>query len=770
MLRNCWRCAASLTILTLAPWLWSAPPSVTAITPRGAPPGQAIEVVVDGKDLTPKTRLSFPFKATAELIADAKPNPAQVRFQVTVDPSVPAGIYPLLVVSEDGVSALQWFVVDPLPQVKEAENNQPHSAAQKVPFGVTITGQCSGGDVDFFRFPMKQGQRVVLETESARLGSGVLPQLRLTDGNGRFLAAADDQKLRGDSRLIYTAPADGDYVVEFADSRYKGTAPAHYRLKIADCDVIDEVFPLGGRRGDTVEFTLFPNPGPPIKLSRKLEDGVLPGSMLLTLDKGSKPGGLSTEVLVGWLPEMVLASPTKDAVEVQPPIVVNGRLEQKGQAQQVRFAVQPGQKYRLAIEAESRGSYLDAVLRVADQAGKQQTLVDDLTVNLIPGQPPSVFADPATEVTVPAGVTHLVAEVRDQRNRGGINFGYRLTIEPAPNDFEVRQPLTELNVPVTGSAELVVPIVRRGYAGPIQLSIANLPPGLAVHGGQVPVDGTAGTLTITSQADLSDPVRLRIEGIATIDGKEVRRAAQQALIISKEGSPGAALRTMTHFVVGTTSAEPFAVQGPPAVEAVKGYPVNVTVTVTRNPQAKVGDVSVSGAVPPYLSLDGKTPANALFTVQPGNATAESAMFILTPKTNAPDGTMALLVQGRTKINNKDAAVIGPAVTLTVKPPFIVVPPAALELPVGQMVTLQGKLERQPVFQEAVQWKVEGLPKGVTLVKPPPPIAAASSEFAVELKIDPKLTPAKANLTLSFSTTIGGAAYNHPPVTVPIEIK
>jgi hypothetical protein len=96
----------------------------------------------------------------------------------------------------------------------------------------------------------------VLETESARLGSGILPQLRLTDAQRRFLAADDTQALRGDCRLSFVVPADGDYVVEISDSRYRGVAPPHYRLKIAEYDVVEEVYPLGGRRGETVAFTL----------------------------------------------------------------------------------------------------------------------------------------------------------------------------------------------------------------------------------------------------------------------------------------------------------------------------------------------------------------------------------------------------------------------------------------------------------------------------------------------------------------------------------
>src|SRR5262249_10189919 len=197
-----------------------------------------------------------PFKATQAVLPDAKPNPAQVRIQLTPDAGVPVGVYPLRLITEDGVSAPFFFSIDPFPTVKEIEDNNSFDKAQKVPFPCVVDGQCAGGDVDHFRFPAKKGQRVVAETLSARLGSGVLPQLRVTDDRQRLVAADDTQALQGDARVIFMAPADGEYVVELSDTRYRGGNPPHYRLRIGDYDVVDEVFPLGGRRATTVAVTL----------------------------------------------------------------------------------------------------------------------------------------------------------------------------------------------------------------------------------------------------------------------------------------------------------------------------------------------------------------------------------------------------------------------------------------------------------------------------------------------------------------------------------
>src|SRR5262245_24130154 len=92
--------------------LATAPPTLTALTPRGAERGQTIEFTVAGANLSPQTRLLLPFKADAVLVPDAKPNPAAVRFRLTVDASVTPGVYPVRVVTDDGVSAVALFSVD----------------------------------------------------------------------------------------------------------------------------------------------------------------------------------------------------------------------------------------------------------------------------------------------------------------------------------------------------------------------------------------------------------------------------------------------------------------------------------------------------------------------------------------------------------------------------------------------------------------------------------------------------------------------------------
>jgi hypothetical protein len=770
------RSTISLTLVFIAVTAHAAPPTVANVAPRGGEPGKAVEIVVSGTNLTPQAKLVVPFKATQAVLPDAKPNPAQVRIQLTPDAGVPVGVYPLRLITEDGVSAPFFFSIDPFPTVKEIEDNNSFDKAQKVPFPCVVDGQCAGGDVDHFRFPAKKGQRVVAETLSARLGSGVLPQLRVTDDRQRLVAADDTQALQGDARVIFMAPADGEYVVELSDTRYRGGNPPHYRLRIGDYDVVDEVFPLGGRRATTVAFTLRGGTLPAeLTLERALDVKAPSASMVLPLGDALKPGALPPRVAVGDLPERIWTKPTdRDPrlLDVRPPLTLNSRLEKSGDRDRFQFAVTPGQRWRFTVEAESLGSRLDGVLRLFDAAGKQLALADDSDVPpAAPGLPATKTADPSLEFVVPEGVTLLVAEVRDQRNRGGVNFGYRLTIEPATLDFVVVQPITEVNVPRGGSALLTVPVVRRGYAGPIELTIPNPPPGLSVQGGHVPAGATTGLLTLTAadnMAALPEPVSLSIEGRAADGKSEIHRLGEHRFVVSRDANVAMASQTWRQFALDVTSPEPFAVAGPANLELVKGYPTTVTAKLTRAKDQAALAIQVVGVGPVSAPSPGQPPPPAPLVFQPSQpATGESATFTVTVPVNGPEGALGLVIQGKGKVGPAERTVTSAAVTAVVKRPFEVqLSDTALTLTPGQTVALKGKVARQAVFKEAVQLKLDGLPAGVTLAAPPKPLAADQAEFQIDLKVDAKYAAtAPVTLTLTCSATINGAAYAHPALAV-----
>jgi len=119
---------------------------------------------------------------------------------------------------------------------------------------VIITGQCAGGDVDYFRFAGGKGSAWCWRPNPPAWLRH-LATTRVTDAQRRFLAADDSQALRGDCRLSFVVPADG---ITSLKSPTRATA-ASRRLIIGSRSpsmTCGGSVPLGGRRGETVAFTL----------------------------------------------------------------------------------------------------------------------------------------------------------------------------------------------------------------------------------------------------------------------------------------------------------------------------------------------------------------------------------------------------------------------------------------------------------------------------------------------------------------------------------
>ena len=67
------------------------------------------------------------------------------------------GVYPVRIVTDSGVSNPILFAVGRVPQMLEVEPNNTFEVAQPIPSPVVVEGECSGNDVDFFRFAGPQG-------------------------------------------------------------------------------------------------------------------------------------------------------------------------------------------------------------------------------------------------------------------------------------------------------------------------------------------------------------------------------------------------------------------------------------------------------------------------------------------------------------------------------------------------------------------------------------------------------------------------------------
>lgn len=129
----------------------------------------------------------------------------------------------------------------------EGENSEPKTG-QAFAAPAMITGRIeTENDVDCFRFPAKKGERWSFEVMARRRQSALDSHLRVLDANGKQLQLNDDLRLgkrtSSDSQIEnWTAPADGEYVVEVRDLHLRGGEAFVYALQVTRAEPYFELY------------------------------------------------------------------------------------------------------------------------------------------------------------------------------------------------------------------------------------------------------------------------------------------------------------------------------------------------------------------------------------------------------------------------------------------------------------------------------------------------------------------------------------------------
>jgi hypothetical protein len=536
----------------------AAAPVIAELRPRGAEIGRPFTLTAIGRNIGEGARVISTLPATFTLVlappaAGTMYAPGRsASFLVEPKADVAPGVYPIRIESPSGISNVLLFTLGTFPEVTE-EESQPNSlpnrndtieTAEPVRSSpVVVNGTLRGPERDVYRVYGKAGERRVFELEARRCGSAIDPVLRILDGSGKQLARSDDAPGASlDARLDFTFPAEGNYYVEVTDARFSTQVQNFYRLKMGAYRYADGIFPLGGRRGERVPVTFFGgNLGAGVRSTADLSKAGTTQS-LMQVGLPDSPV-LPFAFAVSDLPELM--EPVTGEVAV--PSVVNGRLDKAGEIDRYHFRVEPGEKLIFELQARELGtSRLEGIITVRDSAGKKLASAGDQPL------PEDVFAvqgtsrtssDPFLNLTVPPDVREVVVSVEDLALRGGPLYGYRLIARQQAEDFTLTISSPFVNIPAGGTSVITVTADRRGYDGPIQLMIPDLPKGIHVAGGVIPreyMDGAntrtvnrRGILTITADPGASWTTgQLEVWGEATAAGGAVLRRRARGLGMS----------------------------------------------------------------------------------------------------------------------------------------------------------------------------------------------------------------------------------------------
>ncbi|MBC8353392.1 MAG: PPC domain-containing protein [Planctomycetes bacterium] len=517
-------------------------PSVAYIFPAGGQRGATVDFHVGGHylhDACPFEMLGPGVNASKDLIRAERtlwfegpviPLPDSQQKEdypwaqngsVSIGANAPLGFRRWRVWTSQGVTESMKFVVGDLPEIIEEEiDGDPIPTRVELP--VTINGRMfPREDVDIWTLDAKAGTSYTCEVMANRLGSPLDSRLAVYDPKNQLIAENVDGK-GVDSFLRFTASEDGVFKVHIHDVNFGGLQHYVYRLSITDKPHIDQVYPLGGRRGTSTEFKLLgqETPEKPVLIT-------LPESVeAMYRDQLAIGGNVTNEfsIELSDLPE-ILEDHVSGMDVASLPTVMNGRIEQPGEVDSWSVMLAKGERISLAVHAASLGSMLDSVLSIVDETGQELATNDDVSN----GQ-----TDSSLSFTAPADGKYRLT-VRDTfSSRGGDRFAYRLYAEPPGDpepDFELQLPVDALTLNRGAEVKLKVTTKRTGgFQGAIMLAVEGLPGGVTISNNEIKEKKNDTQLTF--KADDTAKLRLaklHVRGTATIGESEVERRARQPI-------------------------------------------------------------------------------------------------------------------------------------------------------------------------------------------------------------------------------------------------
>jgi len=219
-------------------------PYLTDVFPLGGQRSATAQLELRGVGL-PAPTLSFPIP----------PDSPALRLIGPVAGAIPTNVLP--------------FAVGDEPEVRETEPNDTLAQANRVAVPAAINGRIQQpGDVDHFLVKAQANQVLVLDVLSRRLDCPLDSFLTVMNAQGGVLAENDDFTdpdtplvlHHADSRLVYTFPAAGDYILRIGDTQGKGGEEYAYRLVVAPPkpDCVLRIVPDMQRvaKGDSVAVTV----------------------------------------------------------------------------------------------------------------------------------------------------------------------------------------------------------------------------------------------------------------------------------------------------------------------------------------------------------------------------------------------------------------------------------------------------------------------------------------------------------------------------------
>jgi hypothetical protein len=512
---------------------------VLALTgPAGMQRGTTRDITLTGSNLAGPTGVNTSFAAKITIPRDNKngTESTKLRIRLEVPKDAPLGFHVMRLATSQGISNLRIFCVDDLPQVEDVKTSHNKEKAQAVPIPSVVVGRISEAASNYYKIQARAGERVTFEILGRRLGSGVDPQITLYDAHSMREIAYDNDApgCQSDPRLTYTFKKAGEYLLEVKDVLNRGGPDFWYRLRIGDFPCATVPIPMAARRGSKT----------PVGFAGSLVAGVAPvmvdvpsdpliGAVSVTPRGANGLYGWPVQLAVSDYPELIEKNADNEpagANRIPVPGGITGRFEKSNELDYYLFPAKKSQRLLMQAHTLEQHSPTLVYLVVKDARGKAELARSD--PQLVPPD------DQRIQFTAPADGDFLI-EAQHLNYLGGPSEVYRLTVTPGVPTFELGLGIERYDAAAGGAVSLPLLLTRRGYEGPVEVSVVADHPGITGKA-TIPADKpakaneAAAVLKLQVKPDVPPgPYVFTLKATATIAGKQMVEYVNMRTVVSQ---------------------------------------------------------------------------------------------------------------------------------------------------------------------------------------------------------------------------------------------
>jgi len=584
---RCWLAAASDAAVQPLP---IRQPAVRSVFPLGGQAGQAVMLELAGDFLDPKGILRCECEDVIGTIEAG--NVLSLTAKLQLLPSARPGSRIFYLETARGTSNPFLFRVTGWPSQVEREPNNRFEEAQQLPVPSVVEGRVARlTDTDFFRFSAKAGETLAFNVMSARNKAAGHVTISLLTAEGRRLAH-NHSRFGTDPYLTFRFAEAGTYLLAVTARRFAdfftvvsddSTINWQYQLAVGRSPMLWSLFPLGGKRGSSVEATLWadfldaeaspmftgsgvratlsPTPDPcacKFKVSIKIAPDAETGVRYLSFPDES--GNLAPLAFaVSDTDEILEIEPNDSLTETQKvklPVIINGKTQTPGDRDHFQIKVDQDDSLTFAIDARGLGSFMtDPNLALVRANGETTAFGDDRCQKC-----PAFYTTVGRKDMLDSKLSHTfisanpndadaagdyIVQLLDNSMEGGEGNGYRLLIRKRQPGFRVGVGTGQVSGPCGGVAKIPVMVsFEESFKGRINVTVRNLPAGLVANPLTIGYGEESAALEIEQKATGSDlaicsQLEARIEVVATaeINGNQVSQIAALPPLLADDG-PG----------------------------------------------------------------------------------------------------------------------------------------------------------------------------------------------------------------------------------------